>query len=241
MNQITDKLTWQNPATLEIEPWIAESWQINTDFAEFTFKIRPGVTFSDGTPLDAAAVAANFDSYGLGKQEQNFRPSEVLNNYEKSEVIDPLTVKFTFKKPSPGFLQGTSAIGSGLVAQATLARKFDELGDATKVIASGPFVVASETVGTEILFKAREDNNWAPKSFAHQGRAYLDQIRLLIVPEDSVRIGALLSGQADVVRQIQAYDEAQITSAGFQLFAPPTRGGSIIRWCSDRITRSSRM
>ncbi|MDZ4310478.1 MAG: TIGR04028 family ABC transporter substrate-binding protein [Cypionkella sp.] len=224
LSQITDKLTWQNPATLEIEPWIAESWQINADFTEFTFKIRPGVSFSDGTPLDSAAVAANFDSYGLGKPDQNFRPSEVLNNYEKSEVIDPLTVKFTFKRPSPGFLQGTSVIGSGLVAQATLARKFDELGDATKVIGSGPFVVASETVGTEILFKAREDYNWAPKSFAHQGRAYLDEIRLLIVPEDSVRIGALLSGQADVVRQIQAYDEAQITSAGFQLFAPPTRG-----------------
>lgn len=214
LNQITDKLTWQNPETLEIEPWIAESWQINADFTEFTFKLRPGVTFSDGTLLDAVAVAANFDSYGLGKPEQNFRPSEVLNNYEKSEVIDPLTVKFTFKKPSPGFLQGTSVIGSGLVSLSTLARKFDELGDASKVIGSGPFVVTSETVGTEILFKVREDYNWAPKSFAHQGRAYLDEIRLLIVPEDSVRIGALLSGQADVVRQIQAYDEAQITAAG---------------------------
>ncbi|WP_426032179.1 ABC transporter substrate-binding protein [Cypionkella sp. TWP1-2-1b2] len=110
MNQITDKLTWQNPATLEIEPWVAESSQINADFTEFTFKLRPGLTFSDGTPLDAAAVAANFDSYGVGKPEQNFRPSEVLNNYAKSEVIDPLTVKFTVKKPSPRFLQGTSRV-----------------------------------------------------------------------------------------------------------------------------------
>lgn len=224
LNQITDKLTWQNPETLEIEPWIAESWEINETYTEFTFKIRPGVTFSDGTPLDAAAVAANFDSFGLGNPDLNFRPSEVVNNYERSEVIDPLTVKFYFKQPSAGFLQGTSVIGSGLISLSTLARKFDELGDATKVIASGPFVVESEVVGTELVLKAREDYAWAPKGSANQGRAYLDGIRLLVVPEDSVRIGALLSGQADVVRQIQAYDEAQITAAGFTLHAPPTRG-----------------
>jgi hypothetical protein len=63
LNQITDKLTWQNPKTLEIEPWIAESWTAtpikpNTPSA-------PGITFSDGTPLDANAVAKNFDTYGL--------------------------------------------------------------------------------------------------------------------------------------------------------------------------------
>src|ERR1700754_4793828 len=69
LNQITDKLTYQNPKTLEIEPWIAESWTVNADATEYTFKIRPGITFSDGTPLDAAAVAKNFDTYGLGNKE----------------------------------------------------------------------------------------------------------------------------------------------------------------------------
>lgn len=224
LNQITDKLTWQNPATLEVEPWIAESWQVNADKTEYTFHLRPGVTFSDGTPLDAAAVAANFDAFGLGKPDQNFRPSEVVNNYEKSEVIDPLTVKFTFKAPSPGFLQGTSVIGSGLVSLSTLAQKFDDLGDSTKVIGSGAFVAVSETPGTEIVLKAREDYAWGPKNLAQQGRANLDELRILVVPEDSVRIGALLSGQADVVRQIQAYDEAKITEAGHHLYAPSTRG-----------------
>lgn len=224
LNQITDKLTWQNPETLEIEPWIAESWEINDERTQFTFKLRPGVSFSDGTPLDAAAVAANYDAFGLGVKDRNFRPSEVLNNYERSEVLDPLTVRFTFKKPSAGFLQGTSVIGSGLVAASTLGRSFDQLGDATLVIGSGPFVVESETIGTELILKAREDYAWGPRNLAHQGRALLDGIRYVVVPEDSVRIGALLSGQADVVRQIQAYDEPKIVQAGFALYAPPTRG-----------------
>ena len=224
LNQITDKLTYQDPKTLEIQPWIAESWAINDQATEFTFKLRSGVTFSDGTPLDAAAVAKNFDTYGLGNKALKLPVSEVINNYQRSEVVDPLTVKFYFSKPSPGFLQGTSVIGSGLVSLATLARPFEELGDATRIIGSGPFVVERETLGKELLFKARADYKWGPAKHAHQGRARLDSIRLVVTPEDSVRIGALLSGQAGLIRQVQAYDEKRVQEQNFQIYAPSTRG-----------------
>jgi len=224
LNQITDKLTYQNPKTLEIEPWIAESWTVNADATEYTFKIRPGVTFSDGTPLDAAAVAKNYDVFGLGNKALKHPVSEVINNYERSEVVDPLTVKFYFKRPSPGFLQGTSVIGSGLVAASTLALPFEELGDATKIIGSGPFVVESETIGKELNLKAREEYVWGPAKLEHQGRAYLDGITYIITGEDSVRIGALLAGQADFIRQVQAYDESQVEAQDYQIYAPSTRG-----------------
>lgn len=224
LNQITDKLTYQNPETLQVEPWLAESWEVNADATEYTFKIRPGITFSDGTPLDAKAVALNYDIFGLGKPDLKYPVSEVINNYDHSEVVDDLTIKFHFKKSAPGFLQGTAVIGSGIVSPATLAHPYDELGDATKIIGSGPFVVESEVLGKELVLKARADYNWGPANFAHQGRAYLDGIKYIITPEDSVRIGALLAGQADVIRQIQAYDEPQVTAAAFTLLAPNTRG-----------------
>ncbi len=224
LNQITDKLTYQNPKTLEIEPWIAESWTVNAEATEYTFKLRKGVTFSDGTPLDAAAVAKNYDTFGLGNKELKQPVSEVINNYDRSEVVDPLTVKFYFKKPSPGFLQGTSVIGSGLVSLKTLALPFDQLGDATKIVGSGPFVVDSETLGKELNLKVRGDYAWGPAKQEHQGRAYLDGIKYIITGEDSVRIGALLSGQADFIRQVQAYDEEQVESQGYKIYAAPTRG-----------------
>ncbi|EOY4338505.1 TIGR04028 family ABC transporter substrate-binding protein [Cronobacter malonaticus] len=224
LNQITDKLTWQNPKTLEIEPWIAQSWSSNADKTEYTLKIRPGVTFSDGTPLDASAVAKNFDTYGLGNKAQRLPVSEVINNYQRSEVVDPLTVKFYFSKPSPGFLQGTSAIGSGLVSLSTLARNLDELGDARHIIGSGPFVVQSETLGREVNLTARKDYQWGPQNSAQQGPANLDGIKIVVTPEDSVRIGALLAGQADAIRQVQAYDEKQAADQQFPVYAAPTRG-----------------
>ncbi|MDO9711472.1 TIGR04028 family ABC transporter substrate-binding protein [Paracraurococcus lichenis] len=224
LNQITDKLTWQNPATLEIEPWIAESWEVNADATQYLFRLRPGVTFSDGSKLDAAAVARNFDTFGLGNRELRHPVSEVITSYLRSEVIDPLTVRFDFARPSPGFLQGTSVIGSGLVSLKTLALPFDQLGDATKIIGSGPFVVQRQVLGRELALAARTDYAWGPKRHPHQGRALLDGLRIIVTGEDGVRIGALLAGQAHVIRQVQAYDEAKVQERGFQLFAPPTRG-----------------
>lgn len=224
LNQITDKLTYQNPKTLEIEPWIAESWSSNADKTEYTFKLRPGVTFSDGTPLDANAVAKNFDTYGLGNKEKRLPVSEVINNYDRSEVIDPLTVKFYFKHSSPGFLQGTATIGSGLVSLSTLNRSYDELGDARHIIGSGPFVVSGETLGREVDLGVRKDYRWGPAKLAQQGRASLDGIKVIVTGEDSVRIGALQAGQADFIRQIQAYDEKQTQDQGFIIYAAPTRG-----------------
>lgn len=224
LNQITDKLTWQNPETLENEPWLAESWEINPEATEYTFKLRPGVTFSDGTPLDAAAVAKNYDIFGLGNKDLGYPVAEAINNYQSSEVLDPLTVKFTFKAPAPGFLQATSVIGSGIVAPSVLEQPYDELGDATKIIGSGPFVVEGEVLGQSLNLKVREDYAWGPPNIGHNGRAYLDAIQFIVAPEDSVRIGALLAGQADFIRQIQAYDEAQVEAQGYLIHSAPTRG-----------------
>jgi len=224
LNQITDKLTYQDPKTLQIQPWIAESWTVNADDTQYTFKIRDGVTFSDGTPLDANAVAKNYDVFGLGNTAQKLPVSEVINNYDHSEVIDPHTIRFYFKKPSPGFLQGTSVIGSGLVSPSTLAHRFDELGIATNIIGSGPFVVSAETLGKEVDLVARKDYNWGPKALTHQGPAYLDGVKFIVTPEDSVRIGSLLAGQADFIRQLQAYDEKQVSAQSFPIYAAPTRG-----------------
>ncbi|MDH2313611.1 TIGR04028 family ABC transporter substrate-binding protein [Methylobacterium brachiatum] len=224
LNQITDKLTYQNPKTLEIEPWIAKSWTVDADATTYTFEIRPGVTFSDGTPVDAAAVAKNFDTFGLGNKDLKLPVSEAINNYARSEVLGPLTVRFHFTKPSPGFLQATSVIGSGLVSPKTLSLPFDQLGDATRIVGSGPFVIVRETLGREIVFASRKDYAWGPPASTQGGRAFLDGIKLIVTPEDSVRIGALLAGQAHVIRQIQAYDEREVEAKGFPISAPPTRG-----------------
>lgn len=226
VNNTTDRLLYQNPTTLELEPWIATAYEVNDDATEYTFTLRDDVSYSDGTPLDAENVVANFDLYGKGDPDRKLTVSEAINNYDHGEVVDPTTVKFHFTAPAPGFAQAVSTINSGLVSNATLERDVDGFGpgNATDIIGSGPFVVAEEKVGTEIKLTAREDYDWAPESRAHQGRAHLDDVTYVVTPEDSVRVGALTSGQAHVARQIEAQDEEQIKNAGLDLLVAPTNG-----------------
>ncbi|MFJ4174644.1 TIGR04028 family ABC transporter substrate-binding protein [Microbacterium sp. NPDC089696] len=226
VNNIAARLTWQNPESLEIEPWIASDWTVNEDATEYTFDLRPDVTFSDGTPVDAAAVAKNFDTYGLGDAERGLTVSEAINNYASSEVVDDDTVVFRFTAPSPGFLQATSTINSGLLSPETLDGTIEDFGagNAEEIIGAGPFTISDEKLGTELTLNARDDYAWAPESAENQGRPYVDAVHLIVTPEDSVRIGSLLAGQADYVRYVQAFDEDRVESAGFSLYAPQTRG-----------------
>lgn len=227
VNNITDRLLYQDPETLDLQPWIAtELPEVNADSTEYTFTLRDDVTYSDGTPLTAENVVKNFDLYGKGDAGRALTPSEAINNYDHGEVVDATTVKFHFTAPAPGFAQAVSTINSGLVADATLALDSEGFGpgSATKVIGSGPFVVADEKIGTETHLEVREDYDWAPESAGHNGRAYLDGITFTVAAENSVRVGTVVAKQADVARQIPAPDEAQFAANGLSVLAASTNG-----------------
>ena len=227
VNNITDRLLYQNPETLELGPWIAtELPEVNADATEYTFTIRDDVTYSDGTPLTAENIVKNIDLYGKGDADRALTPSEAINNYDHGEVVDATTVKFFFSAPSPGFAQAVSTINSGLVSDATLDLDSEGFGpgSATEVIGSGPFVVSDEKIGTETQLKVREDYDWAPEAAAHDGRAYLDGITYTVAGENSVRVGTVVAKQADIARQIPAPDEPQFAAPGLAIQAASTNG-----------------
>ncbi len=227
MNNISARLLWQDPETLELHPWLAtERPEISADATTYTFTIRDGVTYSDGSPLTPANVARNFDLFGRGDEARTLPVSEQISNYERSEVLDDRRVRFHFSAPSPGFEQATSTMNAGLLADSTLeldAAGFGP-GGATKIHTCGPFHITDEAIGTKLSVRAREDYDWAPPHLEHQGRAHLDGIDFLTNNEYSVRIGAVLSGQADGVRDVQAPDESRVTEQGLRLCAKATNG-----------------
>lgn len=229
LNQTTDRLLYQDPETLELSPWIAtELPKVNADATEYTFTIRTDVTYSDGTPMTAENIVKNFDLFGKGDKFRKLTASEQITNYDHGEVINDHTVKFHFSAPAPGFAQATSSYNAGLISDASL--DFDNSkfapGNAKNVIGSGPFVVAEEKMGTELLLKAREDYDWAPKASEHQGRAYIDGIRYVLASEESVRIGGLLAGQGDIARQIEAPEEKHIREEGLNVSSHSTNGAT---------------
>ncbi|WP_454167695.1 TIGR04028 family ABC transporter substrate-binding protein [Microbacterium lacticum] len=226
VNNITDRLLYQNPETLELAPWIATEYTVNDDATQYSFDLRTDVTYSDGTKLTAANVVKNIDLYGKGDKDRALPVSEAINNYDHGEVTGDDTVVFHFTAPSPGFAQAVSTINSGLLSDATLDRASEGFGpgNAKDIIGSGPFVVSAEEIGTKTSVTARKDYDWAPPSLAHQGAAYLDGIDYVVAAEDSVRVGTVVAGQADIARGIEAPDEAQFSASGLSLHAAATNG-----------------
>ncbi|MQY22856.1 ABC transporter substrate-binding protein [Nocardia macrotermitis] len=222
--QIVDSLTDQDPATGAITPWLARSWQVSPDATTFTFQLRPGVTFSDGTALTATSVQKNFDAivHTLTGAKAILAAS-YLAGYAGTDVLDPLTARVRFDRPNAQFLQATSTPQLGILADATTAEPADRrcLGND---IGSGPFTYADYRQGASATLAKRAGYTWGSKVFGHQGAAYLDRIEFTVIPESGVRTGSLSSGQLDVVSDALPQDAAQIEASGGRLQITPNPG-----------------
>ncbi|MEU8139316.1 ABC transporter substrate-binding protein [Streptodolium elevatio] len=220
--QLVDSLTDQDPATGEIKPWLAQSWEVNPEATQFTFHLRPGVTFSDGTPVDATAVKANLDGVvALGAKAQI--AGVYLTGYTGSTVVDPTTVRVEFGTPSAQFLQATSTVSLGLLAPATLARSADERCQGA-LVGSGPFVFGSYKQNQSVEITRRAGYNWGSSLWHKEGEAYLDKVVYKIIPESGVRAGALESGQVDAISDIQPQDEGRFEGGAYTVVTRPNPG-----------------
>ncbi|CAM3921908.1 Glutathione-binding protein GsiB [Pseudomonas reidholzensis] len=220
--QLTDSLTDQDPASAEIVPWLAERWEVSADSRSFTFHLRDGVTFSDGSALDAAAVKANFEAIvALGARAS--LAGTYLSGLEGIEVQDPRTLTLRFKQPNAQFLQATSTMSLGFFAQSTLQRSSEERCQGA-LVGSGPFVLDKFTHNQSVRLSHRKDYAWPSSLAEHSGRAWLDGIEFLIIPESGVRLGSLLSRQIDVNTGVAVQDEAILEAQQIPFIARPNPG-----------------
>ncbi len=221
--QLVDSLTDQDPKTGEIKPWLAQTWEISADSTAFTFHLRSGATFSDGSPVDAAAVKTSFDGIKtLGTKAQ--LGYGYLAAYRASAVVDPRTVRIEFSAPSAQFLQASSTMSLGVLAPAAFAKTPEQRCQGNGLIGSGPFVFESLKQNQEIVLAKRQGYSWGSSLFGHPGEAYLDKIDYKIVPEPGVRTGSLASGQLDAITDVQPVDEPQFTGNGFTENIRPNPG-----------------
>ncbi|MEV7084554.1 ABC transporter substrate-binding protein [Streptomyces sp. NPDC093085] len=232
-DNVTDRLTWQDPDTGKITPWLATSWEQNKDLTEFTFHLRKDVTFSDGTPFDSAAVKANFDQYVRGDGKLGILPNgaTLLPGYVETRTPGRYTAVVRFKKPLASFLQAssfTANAGPGFLSLSTLRLSAEERTDPTKVIGTGPFVYESWKPQVSTVLVKRKGYDWSPPALRHQGAAYLDRIVFNTIPEASVRTGSLESGALDATLDVGTTDEKTLAAQGFTIIHRAVSGTPIV-------------
>ncbi|AEH07947.1 ABC transporter substrate-binding protein [Candidatus Frankia meridionalis] len=222
LRQIVDSLTDQDPRTGEIVPWLAERWEISPDARTFTFHLRPGATFSDGTPVNARSVKDNFDAIPkLGALA--VLGTGYLSGYEGTTVVDDLTAAVAFKQSNAQFLQATSTFSLGLVSGASIA-KTPQQRCGEGVIGSGPFVLSKYEPAQAITLTKRTGYNWGSSLWTKKGEAYLDTLAFKVVPEAGVRSASLTSGQVDAIGSVSRADEAALRGGGANLQARANPG-----------------
>lgn len=211
VRQIVDSLTDQDPKTGKIVPWLAKSWDISSDTTTFTFHLRSGVTFSDGSKLTAQVVKDNFDAVpklgALGTLAEGY-----LSGVKSTTVVDPLTVKVTFSQPNAQFLQATSTHSLGIESSASV-KKTPQQKCSDGVIGSGPFVLKQYVQNQSITLAKRTGYAWGSSLWSKKGEAYLDKLVFKVVPEAGVRAGSLQSGQVDAVSSVGKANEAALKGA----------------------------
>lgn len=217
---VTDKLVYVD-ADGKVSPWIAESWEQNSDATQFTLHLKKGVTFSDGTPLDAPAVVANLDIWYAGRRNEGINPVGLFpKTYDRAEAVDAITVKVVFKAPTLGFIPTLGYHGSILISPKTIALPAAQQADLAKTSGSGPYQVASWKEGDFVKLVKRKDYNWGPAAVGHTGPAFLDSITYKLVSEPSLRVAAVQSGQAEIAYNASPQELKSLKQAGFTVATP---------------------
>ena len=223
--QLADKLVHVNAAG-EPSPWIAERWEANAGQTEFVLHLKTGVTFSDGSPLDAAAVAANIEIWAKGDIARGIGRLGLFpsTTYQASEVVDAQTLKVRFTAPTLSFIPTLSYHKAVLRAVSSLNLAAGELGNLDRQIGSGPFVVKSWREADSVVLVRRPDYNWGPAAIGHSGPALLDQITFKVVKDAALRAAALEAGQAEIVLNVEPQEFQGLRAKGLKVVAPDSLG-----------------
>jgi peptide/nickel transport system substrate-binding protein len=191
MCHLYNNLVRFNPADglKTIIPDLAESWKISPDGKVYTFKLRDGVKFHDGTAFSSADVVATFSRIVFPPPGMASLYKDQFAAVEKVEAVDRLTVRFVLKEPRPFFLELFTPSSMVVYSKKTLDENNQDL---RKVIApgTGAFMLKERKVAEKWVF-VRNPNYWDPEL------PYLDGLELLHIPAWTDRGTAVLTGQAD--------------------------------------------
>jgi peptide/nickel transport system substrate-binding protein len=196
-----DTLTEWDFETLKPKPGLVESWKF-TDPTTLVLNIRPGVTFHDGTPLDAEAVRFNLER---NKSDQKSNIKADLASVASIEVTGPMQVTLKLSAPDAA-LPGILSDRAGMMVSPTALKAAEGGNVARKPVGAGAYVFVSWADGERIVVK-RNEKYWK------QNRPYPDGIEFSIIPELTTGARSVTAGQNDLIYQLPPRQKAIIERA----------------------------
>lgn len=195
LSMMFDSLTFVTP-DFQVLPWLAEEIDSNEDATVFHIRLREGVTFHDGTALDAEAVKFNFDRI-VAPATGSAMAIWGLPGYIGTEVVDARTVRVEFSEPNSGFPFRLAGVAGQVQSPTAISAAGDRYHEAP--VGTGPFMFGEYVANQYLSIVRNPDYDWAYPGAGHSGPPMIDEVRYHFIPEDSARAIAFETGAVDII------------------------------------------
>ena len=186
-------------AKMEQIPQLAERWDASPDARVYTFYLRKGVKFHDGTPFNAAAVKASFDR--IRNPDNKLRRYTLYKIISQIDVLDDSTVRFTLSEPFGAMIATFAHPAGGINSPTAVEKHGKEYGK--NPVGTGPYKF-EEWVPNDHLTLVKNPDYWDKNTAAQ-----VDKIIVKPVPEDGTRIAMLQKGDAQFINAVP-YAQAEV-------------------------------
>lgn len=205
-----------NTETPELEPLLAESYEVSRDGRTYNFQLREDIDFHDGTAFDAEAMIASFER----REAVNAGPAYMVSFIERAEAVDSHTLEVTLDKPNSAFLHLlASPYGPKAVSPRAVSKNEADGDQAQEWLSShsagtGPYVISSFEPGEYEM--ARFDGYWGEDPFVP---ACYERVHVRVIPDFTTQALELESGGLDLmIHGIAQNDLPRFEDQGFEVF-----------------------
>ncbi|MBO8171451.1 MAG: ABC transporter substrate-binding protein [Bacillaceae bacterium] len=223
---IFDTLLDYKGQTTQVEPALATEWENSEDGLTWTFKLREGVKFHDGTDFNADAVVFNFERW-MDPEHPYHQGNFPYYGYmfggykgdeghiiEEVKKVDDYTVEFKLKRPLGPFLNNLAMSPFGIASPEAVKKYGDKFGE--NPVGTGPFVFKDWKKNDTITLEKNAD-------YWMEGAPKLDRLIFKVIPDNSARLTALQSGEIDLMIGLNPDDvEAVESDSNLKLFKRPS-------------------
>jgi peptide/nickel transport system substrate-binding protein len=228
---IFDTLVWLTP-DFQITPDLATKWEISDDKKTYTFTLREGVTFQDGTPFDADAVVANF-AYIADKSTQSKLSLNLLGACTTAKAVAKYTVQVSCTAPYAPFLAQLGEPYLGIQSPKAIKEYGPDLG--LHPVGTGPFSMVSYQGGQSLVLKRNDAYTWNPPATKFSGPPDIAQITFQIVTSPQARVSQFQAGQSEMIQDVPGvfwnalgkmdrFTSIPVPITGMGVFAPINAG-----------------
>ena len=204
---VSDTLVLLSPDDKEFHPYLADAWTVSDDGTVYTFKLRDGVTFHDGTPFDAEAVKFNLDRIVDPETKSSLaldlpRALRQLGGHRRPDDRGHMSRSPTRRcstRSARRRWRSCRRRGAG-----------QRRGDRENPVGTGFMKFSAYTPKEKIEFVRNEDYNWAPDIWGHTGPAYLEKFTFIVADEPAARVTALECGDATGIEDTPGQDVARL-------------------------------